>query len=96
LKIKEYNIVLGYISNIEILYVFITGKINKNKKKNDKLSHPLFIHFGSICNKNIIQLWRSNPNLEGVNISSTKFGQPINIFVSFSRYEQMRSYKEEK
>jgi hypothetical protein len=61
-------------------------KINKNKKENNRLSHPLSIHSGCISKKNIIQLWRrSNPNLEGVNISSTKFGQPISTFVPFSQ-----------
>jgi hypothetical protein len=61
-------------------------KINKNKKENNRLSHPLPIHSGCISKKNIIQLWmRSNPNLEGINISIIKFGQPISTFVPFSQ-----------
>jgi hypothetical protein len=65
---------------------FTTRKINKNKKENNRLSHPLPIHSGCIYKKNIIQLWRrSNSNFERVNISSTKFDQPISTFVHFSQ-----------
>jgi hypothetical protein len=75
----------------------ITRKINKNKKENNRLSHPLPIHFGGICKKNIIQLWRkSNSNLEEVNISSIKFGQPISTFVPFSQGMNKKDHPRKK
>jgi hypothetical protein len=87
------SFVLDLLKNgsYKMLYIFFFPIMMKiNKKKNNRLSYLLPIYFEGI------QLRRSNSNLEGVNINSTKFDQPISTFVPFSQsiYEQRISSNE--